>query len=260
MSYVEDCRIIKHEKISPEYYLCRLNAPRISREAKPGSFIHVRVNGNDRLLLRRPFSLLEAGKGNVSFVYKVVGAGTSELARKKSGQALNVAGPLGHAYDVHKETRRVVLAAGGYGVSPTYFLARMMKEEKFNGEITSILGARTKSLLMYDNEFKKLGVKTHVTTDDGSAGRKGIVTDVLKGILEGVKENKVQVFACGPYAMLKAVAMTCGKFFVRCQVSMEQQLGCGIGACLGCVIKTTRGHERVCTEGPVFNAEDVIWE
>lgn len=245
-----------------------MKSGKISRQALPGEFIHVRMARDDGILLRRPFSLLEAEEGTVSFVYKIVGMGTNDLSKRKKGEFINVVGPLGNPYVFIKNSKRVILVAGGYGVSPTYFLARRMKDGKFKGEIISILGARNKLLLLYENEFKKLGVRTFVTTDDGSAGRKGIVTDVLKQMLEGTSASRhigaegsaTQVFSCGPLAMLKAVAMTCEKFSVPCQVSMEQQLGCGLGVCLGCVIKTTRGYERVCTEGPVFNAEDVIWE
>lgn len=244
--------------------MCRLKSSKISSQALPGEFIHVRMDSGDGILLRRPFSLLQAEEGTVSFVYKIVGMGTNELSKRKKGDFINVVGPLGNPYVLMKNSKRVILAAGGYGVSPTYFLARRMREEKFKGEIISILGARNKSLLMYENEFKKLGVKTHATTDDGSRGKKGVVTDVLKQILMNLQihelMNSTQVFSCGPLAMLKAVARVCEKSSVPCQVSMEQQLGCGLGACLGCVIKTTRGYERVCTEGPVFKAEDVIWE
>ncbi len=257
---VENCKILAHKKISPEYTLMKIHSPRVSRSAKPGMFVHVLAGDGEGLLLRRPFSLLEAENTNISFVYKVVGRGTKALSEKRAGEVLNVLGPLGNPYSVRAASKQIILVAGGYGVSPTFYLSRELKKKMFTGEIISIIGARTKSLLMYAEEFKKLGVKTHVTTDDGSAGRKGIVTDVLDEVLKGTKEEGIQVFCCGPYAMLRAVALMCMKFSVPCQVSMEQQLGCGLGACLGCVIRTHGGYRRVCTEGPVFNAEDVIWE
>ena len=258
---VERCKIVRHSKISQEYYLMELGAPHISRGAKPGMFVHVLVDAPEGFILRRPFSLLEAENNAVRFVYKVVGEGTKTLSEKRAGEFLNVLGPLGNPYAVDSGTKRIILVAGGYGVSPTYYLSRELKKKRFTGEIISIIGARTKSLLMYQKEFQKIGVKVFITTNDGSSGQKGIVTDILQNIFhEGASKPETQVFACGPYAMLKEVASLCAKFSVPCQVSMEQQLGCGLGACLGCVIKTARGYERVCTEGPVFNAEDVIWE
>lgn len=266
---VENCKILAHKKISQEYTLMKVHSPRVSRSAKPGMFVHVLAGDGEGLLLRRPFSLLEAEHANISFVYKVVGHGTKALSEKRPGEVLNVLGPLGNPYSVRAASKQIILVAGGYGVSPTFYLSRELKKKRFTGEIISIIGARTKSLLMYAEEFKKLGVKTHVTTDDGSAGRKGIVTDALGELLQrsplpprplAPSTPFTQVFCCGPYAMLRAVARMCMKFSVPCQVSMEQQLGCGLGACLGCVIKTHGGYRRVCTEGPVFNAEDVIWE
>lgn len=265
---LERCKIARHAKISPEYYLMELGAPHISRGAKPGMFVHVLVDAPEGFILRRPFSLIEAENNAVRFVYKVVGEGTKALSEKRAGEFLNVLGPLGNPYAVGSGTKRIILVAGGYGVSPTYYLSRELKKKKFKGEIISIIGARTKSLLMYSEGFKKLGVKVFVTTNDGSSGQRGIVTDVLcdllqKDALKPETRNpkpETQVFTCGPYAMLKAVAQLCVKFSVSCQVSMEQQLGCGLGACLGCVIKTHGGYKRVCTEGPVFNAEDMIWE
>lgn len=252
-------KIIESRPVSKEYRKLTFSSPGISRSALPGQFVHVLVEDDAGLLLRRPFSILSAENGNVSFVYKVVGKGTELLSKKGTQDLLNVVGPLGNPYGVDSHTQHVILVAGGYGVSPTLFLATQLKKKKFKGKVTTILGARTRELLLCVKEFQKLGVQMVVTTGDGSAGKKGLVTDALQSILLRAKKDSVQIFACGPNAMLHAVAKAALKHHVPAQLSMEQQLGCGLGACLGCVIETKHGFERVCTEGPVFDAQNIVW-
>ena len=210
----------------------------------PGQFINLALDG---LFLRRPISVCDYDAETLTIIYKVVGKGTEAMAGMKSGEKLDILTGLGNGYDLTLSGSNPVLLGGGVGVPPMYNLAKKLVAE--GREVKVILGFNTASEVFYENEFKALGCDVTVTTVDGSYGVKGFVTDALP-------ENYSYFYTCGPEPMLKAVykaTATSG------QMSFEERMGCGFGACMGCSCKTITGYKRICKEGPVMKKEEVLW-
>ena len=253
MPIINPATVLENNKLTDTVFLLRMQAPDIAEKACAGQFVHIRCGEEN--LLRRPVSICDAGGGVVTVVVDVRGAGTRWLAERRAGDSVDMLGPLGHGFDVGGEN--ILLIGGGIGVPPLLYTARQA-----SGCVTAVLGFRTSSCVILQEEFKEACGAVHLTTDDGTAGEHGFVTDVLTRLLE--KNNYDSVLACGPKQMLKAVADSSGSYGVRCQVSMEERMGCGVGACLVCACKTARdGKEhmsRVCKDGPVFEAGEVCWE
>ena len=260
-------KIIKNVEVVSDYYKMVLNAPDIAKQAQPGQFVNIRVNDKYEPLLRRPFSIHSIKGANIDILYEVIGEGTQVLSQKKPGEYLDIIGSLGHGFSYREprpENRKPILIAGGMGVAPLVFLAEKLvtrEPRTENRKPIVLIGARTKSGLLCEKEFKKLGCSVKIATDDGSKGHRGFITDLLKSLLrEPRTENREPIlYACGPHAMLKVVAAISKKRCIPTQVSLEEHMACGIGACLGCVVRTKSGSERACKEGPVFNADEIIW-
>lgn len=215
-----------------------------SAVTKPGQFVNIRIDG---LYLRRPISVCDCRDGEMTLVYKVVGKGTAELARKTGG-TLDLLTGLGNGYDTAKSGAHPVLLGGGVGVPPLYWLAKELI--RAGKTVSVILGFNTAREVFYEKEFAALGAKVTVTTVDGSYGEKGFVTTVLPGI------DSTYFYACGPEPMLRAVwreSKTSG------QMSFEERMGCGFGACMGCSCRTLTGNKRICREGPVMEKEEILW-
>ena len=218
----------------------------------PGQFVNIRVQGQ---FLRRPISVcnvteakgerLEA-KGMLTIIYKVVGVGTEAMSQLPVGTQLDVLTILGNGYDLTKAGNAPLLVGGGVGVPPMYMLARQLRE--MGKEVKVILGFNTKDEVFYEEEFRALGCDVTVTTVDGSHGVKGFVTNALDG-------KQSYYYTCGPLPMIKALIQAAG---TNGEVSMEERMGCGFGACMGCTIQTTQGPKRVCKEGPVFAASELL--
>ncbi len=203
------------------------------------------------LILRRPFSLHRKERGKLALLFNRVGQGTHWLAKRQKGDSLDLLGPLGNGFSVPPKSRHLLLVAGGIGLAPLFFLAQ--RELNLGRQVTLLLGARSASLL-YPEALLPPGIESVVATEDGSAGRKGLVTDLLPQFSSGAD----QIFACGPLPMYRTMSkMNLGK---PVQVVLEQMLGCGVGACRGCSVETQTGLKRVCREGPVFNLEEILWE
>jgi dihydroorotate dehydrogenase electron transfer subunit len=220
---------------------------------RPGQFVNVRVDRSPATLLRRPISVHDAEpeKGLLYLLVKRIGPGTETLSRLKPGEGLNGILPLGNGFPV-PATGRSLLVGGGTGVAPLLYLAREMRQG--NAEPVVLIGARAKDEVVRVEEFGKYG-NVYCTTEDGSLGEKGYPTrhSVLK-------ERFDHVFCCGPVAMMQAVARYAKSNNIDCYVSLENTMACGIGACLCCVTETTAGHKCVCTEGPVFHVNELIWQ
>jgi len=247
--------------VNPGHFVLSLDAPEISKAARPGQFIHILPPGNSDLL-RRPISIIDANpaNGSVKILLRVIGDGTRLIAESRVGEELDIIGPLGNGYTIYKD-RPVVIVGGGVGIPPLLFLARKMLDARIKPEV--LLGARDMQTLICVEEFESLGLSPEITTEDGSVGTKGFVTEIMgRG---SIKSNPV-VYSCGPIAMLKAVYQkACDLDWTDCYVSLENKLGCGVGACLGCSIPVydINGgiyYERVCMEGPVFEASMVAFE
>ena len=211
----------------------------------PGQFVNIQISG---LFLRRPISVCDYDGSTLTIIYKVVGKGTEATRAMAPGEKLDILTGLGNGYDLSLTGDRPVLLGGGVGVPPMYNLAKKLLEQ--GKQVSVILGFNTKSEIFYENEFRALGCDVTVTTVDGSYGKKGFVTDALP-------EHSTHFCCCGPEPMLKAVyraTTTSG------QMSFEERMGCGFGACMGCSCKTLTGNKRICKDGPVMRKEEILWE
>ena len=209
-----------------------------------GQFVNIKLDGQ---YLRRPISICDYDDGILTIIYKVVGTGTEQMSAMKASDKLNILVGLGNGYDTSLSGDDPVLVGGGVGVPPLYKLCKMLKAE--GKRVSVILGFNTASEIFYKEEFEKIADKVIITTVDGSCGVKGFVTNALD-------ESYTYVYSCGPFPMLKALAAA-----TKCsgQYSLEERMGCGFGACMGCSCKTMLGNKRVCKDGPVFVKEEIIW-
>ncbi|MCI5971049.1 MAG: dihydroorotate dehydrogenase electron transfer subunit [Clostridia bacterium] len=233
-----------NKKIAKDVYEMTLFGD-TSEISAPGQFVNILIDG---LFLRRPISICDCDGESLKLIYKKVGEGTNKLTQYGHGKYLDLLLPLGNGYDISKGENSVVIG-GGVGVPPMYMLCKSLLRDGKNPVV--ILGFNTKADVFYEDEFKKLGVKTIVATANGSYGKKGFVTDAL----EDVKAYSY-FYACGPEPMLKAV---CDKTKTSGQLSFEERMGCGFGACMGCSCKTKYGAKRICKDGPVLEKEEIIW-
>ena len=212
---------------------------------RPGQFVNIKLDG---LYLRRPISVCDAEEGKLTLIYKVVGKGTEQMRDMTEG-TLDILSSLGNGYDTSLSGEKPLLIGGGVGVPPLYMLAKELRKE--GKDVSVILGFNTKEEIFYEEEFKALGCKVCVTTVDGSYGIKGFVTEAMKDI------DYTHFFTCGPEPMLKAVwnaSKTSG------QLSFEERMGCGFGACMGCSCKTLTGFKRICKDGPIMMKEEILWK
>jgi len=248
----------ENKRIISNHYLLTLHPlKRISRP-RPGQFFMISIcNGFDPLL-RRPFSIYRWLGYDFQILYRVTGKGTGMLRDRAKGDTLEVLGPLGNGFPLNKyRDKGIILLAGGLGIASIYALAEAYQAER----PILFYGGRAKKDLLNLGELKAMGIKVLISTDDGSRGYKGMVTDYLKKFLSRSTErgDRYCLFACGPRAMLKEVSGIAMAFGMEGYISLEENMACGIGTCLGCAVDTTGGYKRVCMEGPVFSVEEVIW-
>jgi len=300
MKGIYDCEIIEQTEVSPGVYRTLLTGEEIARQSQAGQFVNVQVSRTMDPLLRRPFSVhaVYPDQGRFSLLYVVVGRGTELLRHIPAGEKVSVVGPLGRGFDLgDSPDAEHVVVAGGCGAAPLHFLCDALCAKWGCDKITVLAGGRSKDAVLCETEFRAHGVEVGVATDDASYGYGGLVTELLeehlrKGIGNreqgiGREGSLVRVYSCGPHPMMREVARICRQAGVsNCQVSLENNMACGLGVCMGCVQKVSAHHEcscqrdggniqysisntqscpawhyeRVCTDGPVFDAEDVIWE
>lgn len=258
----ENTTVVEHRLFQGDYRLLRLSAPLIGPLVKPGQFVHLRIPRFEHAVLRRPFSVFRADSTGISILYKAVGKGTAALATVVDGEPVNLVGPLGNGFPTLANRAALpVLIAGGYGNAALYLQAAELPVKG-----VAFFGGRTAGDILCMDQFEALGWEVRVTTDDGSLGQKGLVTVALDPWLEEQKAQgqTVELFACGPNAMLKAIGERAIHKGLTAWLSMDRNMACGVGACLTCVIKrkTADGWEwaRCCKDGPVFNAEEILWE
>ncbi len=273
MIYDLKAKIVKNQKLTPSVYYLELKIPKLTRLIVPGQFLHLSLLGITDPLLRRPLSVNRiVNKTNVGIVYKVVGKGTSLLKEMAVGETVDVLGPLGNGFELKYFKNSIdplIFVAGGMGIAPFVFLAKYLLNKK--RRITVFVGTDKKTELVCIDELKNLGCGIKISTDDGSLGFKGYVSDMLKQYLSKSQSLKPKpyIFACGPKPMLKALRDVASKYDLKGQVSLDGMMGCGLGACLGCVVKTRSSsigdakeivYKRICKDGPVFDINEVVWE
>ncbi len=251
--------LVRSEVIARDVVRLTLNAPEIAAAALPGQFVMIQIAPGKDPLLRRPFSIHQtSSEGTLQILFKVVGRGTELLAHAKVGEQLSLIGPLGKGF-VLGEPGNACLVGGGMGIAPMLFLASRFQQLAKQGSAPKvILGARNRDeLAPLIGDFKNLGLEVLAATDDGSLGHHGLVTDVLKKIN---LSPDFTVYSCGPRPMMAAIHHLCLKENIRCQVSVETVMACGMGACLGCAVPLKAGgYAHACSDGPVFEAGELLW-
>ena len=238
-------KIIENKEIAKKVYKMVLEG-NTSEIKKPGQFINIQIDG---FYLRRPISVCDYDEATITIIYKIFGNGTEKLSTMKAGEKLDILTGLGNGFDKTLAGEIPLLVGGGVGVPPMYSLCKELIEEGKTPIV--VLGFNSKEDLFYEEEFMNLGAKVKVSTVDGSYGEKGFLTDIINKL-----ENYSYYYACGPIPMLKAiydVAKSNG------ELSFEERMGCGFGACMGCTCKTKNGNKRICKEGPVLKKEEIIW-
>lgn len=255
--YLMDLLMVENIQLHQDCFLLKLTAGNPLPEAIPGQFVEVRVNDSPKTFLRRPISIhyIDKRKNELWLLIQIVGEGTRRLSKMVPGDMLNVILPLGNGFSAPqmKEDAHLLLIGGGIGIAPLLFLGETLKSIGFKPEF--LLGARSKAYILQLEAFEQLG-RVYFTTEDHSLGEKGFVTN--HPILHTKKID--MIYSCGPLPMMVAVAKYAKTSGINCEVSLENRMACGIGACLCCVEDTVKGNVCVCTEGPVFNINQLTWQ
>jgi dihydroorotate dehydrogenase electron transfer subunit len=251
---IDDLKVIQNKRLNKDFFIIELEGNTKIPVLKPGQFAQVRVDGSPETFLRRPISVhdVDYGKNSFKLLIQIAGNGTRKLSELKSGDTLNIIYPLGNSFSLPDKNNNILLVGGGCGIAPLLFLGRYLKDNGFVPDI--LLGFRNKERIIEFEDYLQVG-KVFITTDDGSMGEKGYVT--THSIFSIHKYDRI--YCCGPDIMMKAIAGYCKKNDVVCEVSLENLMACGIGACLCCVVDTTRGNQCTCIDGPVFNVNDLKW-
>ena len=277
---LSNCPVKGNQVIAPGYFLMEIESPEIAGEAQPGQFVMIKTRDGLEPLLRRPLSLHRISPTSIELLYQVIGKGTQSLSQTRPGEFLDLLGPLGKPFPFSTSSSgAILLVAGGIGIAPLLALAEQMtKSPKFKVQSSKLppkinihqrnktklillYGAKTKTHLVRIKDFQKLGIAVETVTDDGSSGRKGLVTDFLEKFLGSSPGSISAVYACGPRPMLKSVAHLMKNKKIPVYLSLEEMMACGMGACLGCSVRARASeikYLRVCQDGPVFQAKDII--
>ena len=258
---LEEAVVVRHEQRTGDYHLLELRAPEIAPRVRPGQFLHVRLPAPADTILRRPFSVFKAGSDTVQILYKPVGRGTQSMTALRPGAALSLIGPLGNGFPAPAAGAFPALIAGGYGMAALYLHAAACPQPGW-----AFFGGAAAADILCVPDFEALGWTVRIATEDGSLGARGLVTAPLDAWLGAPdRPAAVELFACGPNGMLKAVAERAAQFNLPAWISMDRSMGCGVGACLTCMqpVRAKDGATvwaRVCREGPVFDARTIVWE
>ena len=253
--------VVSNTHLKANFYRLTIKTPAYFSKAQPGQFIHIKVGDDFSPLLRRPFSISNVTSFGVDIVYRIVGKGTRFLSELREGEYLDVLGPLGRGFSISREAKIHILVGGGVGVAPLIFLARKIKEET-EGKVSILvfLGFKRKEEIICQNQFTGDNLSLHIACEDGSYGYRGLVSQAVEDYLINFTSlSGISIYACGPVEMLRAVARLSFNYAISSQVLMEEIIGCGLGACRGCVVRGVAGYLRVCKEGPVFNIRDIAW-
>jgi dihydroorotate dehydrogenase electron transfer subunit len=265
MASNRDVPLVERRQLDGPYVLLTFRHPEVARQARAGQFVMIKAEGAPGPLLRRPFSIMAADPSAETFTLflKAVGEGSRALAGLSPGESAACLGPLGRPFPAPPPGHEALLVAGGYGIAPFHLFCEELRRDGRPARV--FYGGRTVGDLQVREPFAEMGVPLEASTDDGSFGHHGRVTEPLDAYLDR-QRAPAALYACGPDAMLHAVARLAARRGLPCQVSLDPWMGCGVGTCLGCVVRIRRaGEERAkwrcaCTEGPVFDAREVVWE
>lgn len=254
--------VISNELIAENHYLLRCSCPEIAASTLPGQFIHVLISQGSGLLLRRPFTVYTVEDDQITMLYQLIGEGTNVLSGLKCGDAIRVLGPLGNTFDLSVTPNPAIIVGGGAGIASLMLLATALRDADVH--TLALVGSMNQARLLSVKDLQAIGVDTHIATDDGSVGHHGFVTELLNHMLKTRDLQNPAIYACGPDGMLRAVTKIGLDSGIPTQLAMENRMGCALGVCLGCVCKVQLPeggfeYQRVCTEGPVFNAKDIVW-
>ncbi|MFH1394892.1 MAG: dihydroorotate dehydrogenase electron transfer subunit [Candidatus Omnitrophota bacterium] len=262
-------KIISNKKIVPDHFEMAIQNEWLARKARPGQFVMIKVQEkNNDPLLRIPLGVHFTEEDRTHLLYKVVGPGTATLSQRQKGEIVSILGPLGNGFDLSKNSpdKEALIVAGGHGIVPLYMLIKELRKKGI--KVAVFEGACSKEHILCENRLKKTGSKVFITTENGTQGKKGRVTDVLVEYLKKYEKNGKQknlgekciMFVCGPKPMIKSVNKIAEKFKINTQISFAEYMACGIGACLGCAIMTVDGYKMTCKDGPVFDSKEIKWD
>jgi dihydroorotate dehydrogenase electron transfer subunit len=269
-------RIVANQEISPTYYRMGLAGPDLEVRWEPGQFFMLKIGQGIDPLLRRPFSIHWMEKGYLEILYRVVGKGTARLPSLRPGEKVDLLGPLGRGFTIPAGLKVAFLVAGGMGVAPLRGLAgQILARWQASGtaalgrdrgrKIEVVIGGKRRETILSGEKLREMGVEVHITTEDGSLGQKGLATDLLEEIIRKYKSTgrlPSVIYVCGPRSLLARAAQMAALEDIPCQVSLEEYMACGIGACMGCAVKTRThpdSYQLVCKDGPVFEAQEIPW-
>ena len=251
--------ILANREIAPGVFTMDIESSWMGKHSQPGQFVNVKVaEDTTDPLLRIPLGIHKIKNEGISLLYKVVGAGTKKLSLRTKGEIIDILGPLGTGFDLspilEKKKAVAILVAGGHGIAPLFGLTEKLIAEK--RQVEFFIGACTKEEITCAHELEMIGAGVHISTDDGSCGKPGRVTDILLTYLEdeGKETEHGTIYACGPLPMIRAIAGVSRDTGIPAQVTRDEYMACGIGACRGCAVETTEGIKLACKDGPVFNA------
>lgn len=267
-------RIVSNYRIGETHYLMSLSIPAnfinsgesSFKTAVPGQFVMLRIKGNGSLFLGRPFSIYslhqEKGQFVIDILYSVVGHGTVAISQLRPDEEMFVLGPLGRGFDIFQDCGCIIIIAGGVGIAPLSFLAGQYREHASGRTLKMVCyaGARSSAQLVGLDRMRKLCSDVRISTDDGSQGHHGNICDLFARDMTSYDSSDSVIYSCGPPPMMKRLAQLLRNHSFPCQVSVEERMACGVGACLGCAIGTRSGYKRVCKDGPVFDIDEIDWE
>jgi dihydroorotate dehydrogenase electron transfer subunit len=256
-----DSSVVKYTDLKNDYYSITFRTISQVMNCRPGQFVHLGLK-NSNLLFRRAFSIASVNpdKQEVELIFKVFGRATHQMGQLCKGDEVSILGPLGKPFTLPRKSETTIIVAGGVGFPPLLFLAQRLVEKRFDPQsIQFFYGGRSKGDIILTSRIKKLGVNFRPVTEDGSVGEKGLITGPLEKFIQQGKGKSLRIYGCGPEGMLKAVDALARKLEVPGELSLEAPMPCGIGVCLGCVVKRADGgHSRVCIDGPVFEIGEIV--
>ncbi len=251
----ERVKILDNRKINQAYWKLTFESKSLSVHVFPGQFVNIQLENETDPFLRRPFSYYRTNGKRIEVLYEILGRGTKLLTTKQKGETLLVLGPLGKSFTHPKKNRKHILVGGGVGVPPLVFLAERAPIDCF------LIGCKSKGEVLPKSELLKIKGTVSYATNDGSYGKRGFVTVLLREVIEKAKNKKALfIQTCGPHAMMDAVMKMAAEYGVEGEASIDERMACGVGACLGCMVKTKTGYKTSCVEGPIFQFCDLVHE